>query len=115
MNTALTALLLTIASPAQGALAALFAIPVGLAGQKIASSPAVYPHIEIDDAIKRIDWCNEVYGPDHYMTGKAIERLPFLIAEHYEAKCINRNDLHMFATNGHISIDLYQQLTGQAF
>lgn len=115
VNTALSAILLTIATPAQTALTALLAIPAALAGKRMIEAPAIYPHLEIHHAQERLDFCLRVYGIGHDATRLAAERIPLLIAEHYHARCINDEDLRMFVDAGDIGAVDYQRLTGQAF
>ena len=114
INTALSAVLLTIATPAQTALAAVLAIPAGLFARKCITAPDIYPHLEIHHAQERLEFCLRVYGVGHDATRCAAERIPFLIAEHYDAKLINDEDLRMFVDCGDIDSADYQRLTGQA-
>ena len=74
MNTALSAILLTIAEPIQVlitlALAPVFGV---LSARSIAKDYGVYPYVELDEAESYYKWALDFYGPDHRQTaiGKA--------------------------------------------
>ena len=115
LNTAISAVLLTIATPAQTALAALLAIPAALFARQCITAPGIYPHLEIHQAQEYLEFCLRVYGWTHDNTKRAAERIPLLIAGHYKAKLIDEEDLRTFIACGDLDSADYQRLTGQAF
>lgn len=76
MNTAVSALLITLAEPLQVAVALLLAPVAMLAGRgRINKDFGVYPYVELDEAEKRYDWCLSFYGPSHQQTTLAREQV----------------------------------------
>ena len=76
MNTAITALLVTLATPFQVAFALVLA-PIALlvGNQRISKDYGVYPYVELDEAETYYEWASDFYGPSHPSTVAALAKV----------------------------------------
>ena len=112
IQTALSTILLTIATPIQFGLTVLTALPAGLLCRRIIKSEKFYPHLDVQAAEERIKFCLEVYGSDHPQTGLAHLQLQTVISRHWRHKRFTLEDLLMYRELGICTEKQFRRLTG---
>lgn len=111
LNTALSAILVTIASPLQVGVAMVLSVPAGIWAKQKLNTGKDYPYLEMSEAQKRLEFCREVYGDGHQQTNLAVDRIEAILTRHYRAKVLDREDLHMYLELGICSGSLFDRLT----
>jgi len=114
LNTALSAILVTIASPLQVAVAMVLSVPAGIWAKQKLNTGKEYPYLELSEAQKRLEFCREVYGAGHQQTDLAIDSIESILAKYYKAKVLDLEDLQMYLDLGICSGSLFNRLTAPA-
>lgn len=114
LNTALSAILITIATPLQFALTLLFSIPAGLWCKNKLDEPKVYPHLDINKAKLRLKFCLDVYGSNHPQTDIALQECDAALTTAWRGKYIDLEDLEMYLELGICTGSLFDRLTAAA-
>lgn len=111
IQTALSAILITIATPLQLCLTLVAVIPAALWGKKILNSGHEYVHLDIYRAQQHIDLCVERYGSHHELTASAYEAIDALFRKYHQAELLALEDLEMYVEIGRLNGSLFDELT----
>ena len=111
LSTAISALLLGLASPLHLLVMAVTGAGVGAYGRTLKNKDFRYLHLEIDERIRRLHRCERLYGPDHTETLKARLILPVMIRTAYDEQLIDRDDLQMYLDLGYVKKESLYLLT----
>jgi hypothetical protein len=111
IQAALSAILVTIATPLQFGLTIFTALPAGLICRRVIKSKKFYPYLDVEAAEERIKFCLRVYGSDHPQTKLAHLELQTVISRHWRAKRFTLEDLLMFRELGTCTQAQFERLT----
>lgn len=113
MNTALSAILLTLAEPLEVAVALALAPVAMVAGQRTINKDfGKYPHLELYESRQRVEFCREVYGPSSQETIQALADVLRVCLNN--KKFWEREDCDRFLKIGLITQTQYEGLTSRS-
>jgi hypothetical protein len=98
-NSIVGAILLTIASPVQVLLTAVFGIAYVAHGRKLSSQDHVYPHLELRGVTERIEFCVNAYGAYHPETITALAKRQSMFESFCKQKLLDAADQRMYLAN----------------
>jgi len=114
LSTALSAILVTLASPLQVAVALVLSLPTAIWAKQKLNTGKEYPYLELSEAQNRLKFCQEVYGAGHQQTSLAVDSIESILTKYYKAKVLDSEDLEMYLDLGVCSGSLFDRLTGLA-
>lgn len=113
IQTALSAILVTLATPLQFGLSMVVALPAALVCRRVIKSDKVYARIEVEEREQYLDFCLEHYCENHPQTKKARQLIESIIKERFKQKHLDLEDLGIYCATGLIDESLVNRLTAR--